>query len=205
MSFYILFSVILAILASPEVGWNTSAQFKIIEYFSFCFLSTYSIIPVLLVQSSISLTAFWKAFFLASPWWIICTVLWSTGTFIAQSNWNVTSYRICEGLFVTVAFLCPFCLCSCILTKVIPSRVQLGSISNRNAVEFLLVYSLLFGIVYLCNLGGIKSSANDESSDQYTWNRDAAIVMTSISFVSSILFPFALYRYSTAFVALFSL
>jgi hypothetical protein len=189
---------ILVLVVSPIADWNSEAYFRAIQYVAFSILSIYLVVPVLLVQSSISITAFRTAILVSFPWWIICTVLWITGTIVVESStsWSRITYVAVEVFFVFIASLCPCALCAGILLKIVPSRVQLGSTSNRNAVELLLAYSLSFGIAYLCGIGSRRDSANDESESEYVWGRDVAVAMTAISCVSNVVFPWALYRYT---------
>ena len=186
---YIILLFALTLIVSPIADWNSEAYFRTVQYISFSILSIYSVVPVLLVQSSISITAFRTALLVSLPWWITGTVLWITGTLaVESSSSSSSSYVAVEVSFALIASLCPSSLCVCILFKVIPSRVQLGSTSNRNAVELLLAYSLVFGIVYVC--GGSGGGGVD-----YVWGRDVALIMTSVSCLGNVVFPWALYRY----------
>jgi serine/threonine protein kinase len=93
--------------------------------------------------------------------------------------------RIFDILFVLVAVVPPALLSILILTKTIKSRVQLGSVSNRNAIEFLLLYSTVYGVLYLTADLGFRS---DNAKFYIT------AVMVSVSFIVNEIFPFALYR-----------
>ncbi len=70
------------------------------------------------------------------------------------------------------------------LTKSIKSRVQLGSVSNRNSIEFLLLYSLLYGVFY------VAAVSTKSSNTRFV----LTAVLTAVSFVCNQIFPFALYR-----------
>jgi len=152
--------------------------FHIMQFFNYCSITVFVITPVLLLQSSVSVAAFWKSFYIVLPWWCLCCILWGLGFLDGD-------FRLIFALvFIFTACIPPIILSVLMLTKSIKSRVQLGSVSNRNSIEFLLFYSLAYGILY--------AIAVITTSDQTRFQLTAAL--TAISFVCNQLFPFALYR-----------
>ena len=175
--FYATLSVVLCLTYSdPTIKGK---YFHVLQYFNFCSMGTYIITPVLLVQSSVSLPAFWNTAYIVIPWWLLCTALWGFSYVKDRSQF------ILSVLFVFFGAVPPIILSILILTKLIKSRVQLGSVSNRNSIEFLLSYSLVYGIAYLVAIIGI-------SSDDKKFILTA--VVTAVSFLFNQIFPFALYR-----------
>lgn len=132
--FYLLFA--LALLISVASPGNDADS--IVQYLGFCLIVVFSITPVLLVQSSVSIRAFRNLFLLLFPWWAISTVLWIAGTEVERGSAALL------GVFTALACIPPMALSIGILTKRVKSRVQLGSRSNRNTPELLLSYSALF-------------------------------------------------------------
>lgn len=176
--FYALQAVALC-LTFIDTSMN-SRYFHILQYFNFLSIGVYVITPVLLIQSSVSLPAFWNTFYMVFPWWIFCNFLWGL-SFLKGDGGLVVD--ILFVLFVTVP---PIVLSILILTKLIKSRVQLGSVSNRNSIEFLLGYAVSFGVLYLVAL----LSDNQSNVSKLT----LSAIITAISFVCNQIFPFALYR-----------
>lgn len=152
--------------------------FHILQYFNFCSISVFVITPVLLLQSSVSVGAFWKSFYIVFPWWCLCSIFW--GLDYINGDYQL----IFSLLFVLTASVPPVILSVLMLTKSIKSRVQLGSVSNRNSIEFLLLYALLYGVFYVAAL------ATNSSDTRFK----LTAVLTAVSFVCNQIFPFALYR-----------
>ena len=174
MIFNALFSIALAftfINQHPDIH-------HILTYYFFSLLTIYNITPVMLVQTSVSRKAFWNTFYMILPWWCICTVLWALSNKVPNKNAVVAL----EFSFILIATLLPFLLALGILLKIISSRVQIGSSSNRNSTELLLIYSFAFGVLFIIGMA--------YSSDKFFVD----LAMTVISFFVNQLYPFALYR-----------
>ena len=100
------------------------------------------------------------------------------------------SASVFEIIFWIFTFFPPQLCCMGILLKRIQSRVQLGSASNRSSVEFLLFYSLAYGVFNITCFATSKSSNSNP-------NRPFSVVLQLfiiIIFVTGIFFPFAFYR-----------
>jgi tRNA A-37 threonylcarbamoyl transferase component Bud32 len=173
---YVIFAVLLSILliCKPVGGL---VEHYCLQYFYFAILTIYFIAPVLLLQRSVSKLGFWITFFTLFPWWLVCSLLW----FLSLSQG--TPQPILEGYFIVCSAAVPSMVSICVLTKLLSSRVQVGSCSNRNSMEFLLIYASIFGLLYLLDLVcGSTDSLKVE------------ILMAVFSFFSNQLFPYALYR-----------
>lgn len=176
--FYALQAVALCLtFTDPSIN---SRYFHILQYFNFLSIGVYVITPVLLIQSSVSMPAFWNTFYTVFPWWMVCNVLWGLSYIQGDGGFAL------DIVFVLCVTVPPVLLSVLILTKLIKSRVQLGSVSNRNSIEFLLAYSLSFGVLYLVAL----LSENQSNVSKMT----LSAIITAISFFCNQIFPFALYR-----------
>lgn len=179
--FYLTFSCALALTyVNPEVDVH-----RIVQYYCFSLLTTYCITPVMLVQTSVSRKAFWRTFFIILPYWLGNTILFALVDVPGEASLAFAA------MFIACATIPPFVLAAGILTKTISSRVQLGSNSNRNTTEVLLLYSLSFGLIFSMGLG---CSNTPDSVIPHNCNVTNDIVMVFVTFVINQLYPFALYR-----------
>lgn len=179
--FYILFAISLS-LTLIDKNIHNETYYKILQYFQYLGIMLYSITPVLLIQKSVSSKAFQRVFFILFPYWIITSLLWGL-TFISN---NKIQY-IFEFIFIFFASILPGSLAFSILLRIIPSRVELLSHSNRNSMEFLLFYSIFFCILYyICLFQG----NNHDINLKYL----ISLIITIVSCIWNQLFPFALYR-----------
>ena len=155
-------------------------QFYIIQYSSLCLLTSFSICPVLLLQSSVSRAAFWRTFYTIAPWFVCCSLLWGL------SNKSIASIplQICFWLLTSLPAVA---IGIGVLTKLISSRIQIGSSSNRNSIECMLIYALFFGAA---NVGSIPSSNNGNKHELVV----VSGCLAAFSFIWNQLFPFALQR-----------
>jgi len=149
---------------------------RIIEYYCFSLLTTYCITPVMLTQTSVTSATFRRTVQTMVPYWLLSTL------FFGLTGIGGDVGVVFNACFVLSAALPPLFLSTAILTKRVYSRVQIGSNSNRNATEILLVYSIVFGVLFMLavatpNQGPII---------------DAIAVATTL--ILNQLFPFALYR-----------
>lgn len=177
LSIFFAVSAIGIALSFLRSNLDDDAEFRRIEYFCFIFTAVYSITPVLLVQRAVSIIAFWNTFYCILPWCLSCTLLWGLSFISGTAN------TVFDVLFVVLSSFIPSIFAVLILSNVIKSRIQLGSFSNRNSVELLLLYSLIYGISFTLHI-------NHSSGG----NRTLATVMTVTTFLANQLFPFALYR-----------
>jgi tRNA A-37 threonylcarbamoyl transferase component Bud32 len=174
--FFVMAGTLCLTFADTSLG---SKYFHILQYYNFGSMALFVITPVLLIQSSVSVIAFWNAAYTVIPWWLTCTIVWALSYVKGPSAYPLSI------LFVFIAVVPPIVLATLILTKLMKSRVQLGSISNRNSIEFLLVYAVIFGALY----GAAVISVGTHNME---FTVSAAI--TAVSFVCNQIFPFALYR-----------
>lgn len=195
--FYVSFAVALSL-----TYLNLSLDMhRLILYYCFALLTVYSIIPVMLVQTSVSASAFWRTFYTILPYWALNTLLFGLADVGSH-----TAAIVCHSLFLCFATLPPLLLSLGILTKCLSSRVQLGSNSNRNATELLLVYSIVFGVVFTAGFScsnTIKGGSDRDSlrlGDQRDSNGALPcavvcdVVVVVLTFIINMVFPFALYR-----------
>ena len=178
--FYSLYGLALCLTFTDNDGITSRELYKTLEYYNFCVVTVYLITPVLLMQPSVSISSFKTTFLIVFPFWFMCSILW--GVSFAGP---VESRIVFISIFIFFASAFPFGIALAILTKLAKSRVQLGSVSNRNSVELLLIYSLVFGVLYTVGLFG----AYDRQTRVV-----ATTIMTVVACIVNQLFPFALYR-----------
>ena len=187
LSLYIIIILFLISLIIYVVSSDPSVQFhvpfSIIEYTSFLILSILSITPILLIQISISNNGLKKATLILTPWFAICSLLWGL-SFVNDGQYFIPLHYI----FVFIAIVGPILLCCGIFTKILKSRVQLGSSSNRNCVELLLIYSIAFGIIYLYAPTFYSQGKRPDIVN------NATIAITVIDCITNIIFPLAIFR-----------
>lgn len=187
--FYLLFAVALSLtFVNPDLDVH-----RLVQYYAFSLLTVYSITPVMLVQTSVSAAAFWRTFYTILPYWILNTVVFGL------VDVGGTTAQVCRVLFIVSSTLPPLILSVGILTKRISSRVQLGSNSNRNSTELLLVYSVVFGCVFSAGMGcgdamGDTGATLHSSTDKNDCGAICDVAMVVLTFFLNQLFPFALYR-----------
>lgn len=177
---YIVFALCLG-LTLIDPNWENKTYFKILQYFQFTCIFLYTIIPTLLLQPSVSYKAFRNVAFMLLPWWLITTVFW-LATFVG--NYLEIIFQL---IFILSASILPGLLSISILTRVFKSRVEILSTSNRNAMEFLLLYCVIF-----CSLYSVCLFYDKNFNSLVTYNISLAITICSCVFNQ--LFPFALYR-----------
>lgn len=174
--FFLFLSFSVALIIVSRMNLQRKEEEKVIQFYSFSLLALYCITPVLFLQSSISFNAFWKTFYTLAPWWLFGTVLWAVSLKF--------DYLELELLFVYWTALPPMILSIGLLTRLIPSRIQLKSNSNRNTMEVTLMYSVLYCVAYTF------FAVDNDSAIRYT----VSLLVAMVSLVGNILFPFALYR-----------
>lgn len=177
--FYLIIALILGISIFEDYCYKTI--FFEIQYACFGIVVLLFIVPLLLIQKSISYSSFWRVFYTILPWWIICTAFWILSV--------VTSFHVTfQILFLLSVSLPTYSLSIGILGKFISSRVQIGSVSNRNAIELCIIAVTVF-VVGTSGCISVFNGSHYQSPFQYL----TLFLILSFSIVS-FLFPFALYR-----------
>jgi hypothetical protein len=179
-----VFALLSGILALMFIGGSSMSYHRLLQYYGFILLVIYSFIPLMLLQTSASTKALLKTvtFFLL-PWFFLCTLTWCF-SFILVDMLGIVFFILFT--FFSCSLPCFFSLG--ILLKFLYSRVQVGSLSNRNTTELLLLYTICYGIYLIGSL--ISSSSSSSSSSLLAFE----CFFTVISFLSNQLFPFAMYR-----------
>jgi hypothetical protein len=149
---------------------------RALEYYGFFILFLYSFIPFFLRQSSASVKAVWRTLYQILPWYLLSTLFWGLSFLSFPAG---LSFFI---LFLLLSTCFPIFVMIGILTKYLSSRVQIGSLSNRNSTELILVYAILYG---LCLLVG-------KINCKFTIYTDTLLVI--FIFLANQLFPFVMYR-----------
>jgi serine/threonine protein kinase len=173
----LLFNILLAVSLSLTFLKHYT-QHSLVTYFCVLLQNIYLITPVMLMQTSVSRKAFLTTAYSLVPYWVLCSLLCN----LTIELRDPTARLATQVVFIVVVALCPSLLAIGILTKRISSRIQVGSNSNRNSTELLLVFSLCFGA---CYVAGIAAPNEVDLLDA---------VLTSLAFCLNQIFPFALYR-----------
>lgn len=148
---------------------------RIFEFYGFLLVVLYLVIPCFLLQTSASLKALWRTLNRVVPWFLSTSILWGLSFLQFPTGF---SFRI---LFYISGIAFPIFVSIGILTKLLSSRVQIGSLSNRNSTELLLLYSILYGLTMFLSVMSPLVFGLD-------------IFFTIFSFMTNQLFPFAIYR-----------
>ena len=155
-------------------------QFLVLQFTSLVMLVLYSIVPMLLTQKSVSNVAFRRTALVIAPWFCLCTLMWGL-----SDMRNATQPM--QIVFWVVSCIPALALSLGILCKLISSRIQMGSSSNRASVEYVLVYA--------CFFLGINISCVDDLAAGNThriWV--LASLLATFSILWNQLFPLALHR-----------
>lgn len=183
---YFFFSFIFCI----SFTWSLSMAEVIlyIEYYTLCILAIYSIAPVLLIQKSgISTTGFWNTFYIVGYWYAMNSFIW-LGCVVATDMQSKYSLQILFAHFVSFPLII---LGVGVLTKRIPSRIQLGSRSNRASVEFLVLFALAFYIISISfAVYAYRQHVGSTDSELFT----IAVSTVLITLIWNVFFPLSLYR-----------
>jgi hypothetical protein len=175
-----VYAFLSGILALMFIGGSSMNYHRLLQYYGFILLTIYFFIPLMLLQTSASTKALLKTITLfLFPWFFVCTLTWCLSFILIDVMGLV--FLI---LFIIFSFSIPCFVSVGILLKLLYSRVQVGSLSNRNTTELLLFYTLCYGIYMI---GSVFSFS---SSNLLVFE----CFFTIISFLSNQLFPFAMYR-----------
>lgn len=181
------FFIISATLFLTLVGnFTLKDQFHIVQFYCLALMTIYGIAPVLLMQrAGVTRRAFWNTFYIISSWWTSNILVWVV--VIVFQDHPVVSYTL-ELIFSFTSSLPPFLFSVGLLTKIIPSRIQIGSRSNRASTEFLLLYSVVFFIANICSAVALSSEAVESN---------LVVIMEGLaggSFIWNLFFPLSFYR-----------
>jgi serine/threonine protein kinase len=158
----------------------------IVQHYGLCLLVVFSIPPVLLMQSSVSKAGFYRCFYILISYYIVCNITWV----ICRTAGSDSAVRAFEILFFIVTCFPPLLTCIAILSKRVKSRIQLGSMSNRACVEFLVFYVLLYAVLNISAFTAQKSLLSSPSESF----RAIVATYSIVVLISGSFFPFALYR-----------
>ena len=153
----------------------------------------FSIVPILFIQKSVSKRGLRRVFYQIIPWFLVCFSIVLILIFDRILNYQIILFL--DIFFLLFSFIPPMMVSIGILSNTIHSRVQLKSVSNRNPVELLGIYSLAY---LATNIAGtivlrysIDSSINNSTSNNYY---SITIYFVIAALICNFLFPFALYR-----------
>lgn len=157
---YIGFTIYFTLLCIGELltliqdNISIKTLYFILQVQSLFILTAFLISPILFIQHSVSKRGFILTSVYIIPWFIItaaCLVV----TY-AVNSWKLTV----DIIFLFLAFLPPFCLSVGILSRLVVSRIRLGSKSNRNSTEHLLIFVVVFSQL---NLLVVIDPSNDST------------------------------------------
>ena len=137
----IIYFVVLSaaqLLTLTEHDLPVSTVVFILQFHSLCLLASFLICPLLFIQHSISIKGFITTALLLLPWFLIC-ICCLVAVFY-QKQWVLAA----QIIFLLLTFIPGFIFSVGILSRFIVTRIRLGSRSNRNSVEHLLVFVLIF-------------------------------------------------------------
>lgn len=184
-SVYLLVAVGLA-LTFVSGPLSVPSQFLVLQYYSLSMLAVYTIVPLLLTQQSVSYLAFKRTSLVIGPWFLLCSLMWGLSAAMPNSLPTKSGDSL-QIVFWIVSCLPSLLLSLGILLKVIPSRVQMGSTSNRASVEYMLVFGCFFlGI----NIASVPQLAAQNAHN--LWN--LASLLSIFAILWNQLFPLALHR-----------
>jgi serine/threonine protein kinase len=129
----LIFIQLLILLLFPN---DSYLHFLSIQFCQMSIVTLQTIPGVLLCQPSVSRSGFWRTGLIIFPWWIVSTIVW------------IVSHRfptLISGIvFISISAVPPFLMSLLMLIGILPSRIRLGSRSNRGCIEFILIHSLCY-------------------------------------------------------------
>lgn len=128
-----IFIQLFILLLSPHDSYLHSLS---IQFCQLSLITLQSIPGVLLCQPSVSRSGFWRTGLLIFLWWILSTITW-----ILSHQFQTLISAI---VFISISAVPPFLMSLGMLIGVLPSRIRLGSRSNRGCIEFILIHSLCY-------------------------------------------------------------
>ena len=130
---------------------SVADQFYVLQFASLMMLTTFAIVPILLMQPSVSYKAFWTTASFILPWFTVCTVIWTFMTRYKSGVWLMTGYWIFSSLPTLV-------LGTGLRCGWIKSRVHINSASNRLSIEYMLVYSIFYTAINLVAVTSVQTN-----------------------------------------------
>jgi len=168
-------------------------QYYELQFASLMMLMTFSVVPILLLQRSVSYKAFRVTACYIVPWFLLSTAGWAFTTLFFNSHTVMTLFWILSGLpSLGVSFA--------LRVGLIKSRVHMTSRSARASVDYMLVYSVFYGVMNILGIGPISTYLQDKSYRTFTefdGDEGNLVTVASIAAIFSILwnqfFPWAMY------------
>jgi serine/threonine protein kinase len=157
--------------------YNEHKMYKIAQFNSMCVMAGYLIFPVLVVQHGVSMQSLKVTAIVISVWFALVAVIWGIYYDLEDDEQFATGF-----LFLLLSCALPALLSIGILTRVIPSRLQLGSVSSRASCHFMLFYAIAFALFNILFLVSGETRIID------------AIGLTTVTIVMNFFFPLALHR-----------
>ena len=130
-------------------------QFYCLQFASLLMLTTFSWVPWLLLQPSISYKAFRQTGMVIVPWFCLCTGIW-----FIMTRYNYST--IIMVLFWIVSGLPALLLGGGMVTGCIKSRVHLNSRSNRSNIDYMLIYSIFYSTINVCAIRYVRSTDHEK-------------------------------------------
>lgn len=183
---YLLLLLFQSLMFISYKSYNFRFVYQILRIYSLCVLGILSIIPILLLQKSISLRSYSQSFFAIFPWWSTCFLL--IFFIIITENLSFNSILCLELTFMFLGGLPPLFVSGGVLSGYVKSRIQLGSVSNRNIMELLLSFTVLFSVSTLIGVCCLSNSSNEIAYGSLS------IYLVVITTLVNFSFPFAMYR-----------
>jgi len=188
---YVLSAV--ALSCSFFASQGPADQFYELQFASLMMLTTFSVVPILLLQRSVTWKAFRTTACITFPCLVLGTLLWVLTTLYSNSSMLSTLFWILSG-FPSL------CLSFGMRFGLIKSRVHMNSRSARASVDYMLVYSVFYCVMNILGIQPIRNYLEDKSYRVHTkfqGDQSDLVLIAAIAAVLSILwnqlFPWAMY------------
>lgn len=187
-----LFSAV-ALGLSFFVAQGPADQYYELQFASLMMLMTFSVVPLLLLQRSVTYKAFRTTACVIVPWFLLITGMWVLTTLKVNSPLIMTLFWILSGF--------PSLLLSISMRfGLIKSRVHMNSRSARASVDYMLVYSVFYCIMNILGIRPIRKYLEDKTyrvHKEFHGDESDLVLIASIAAGLSILwnqlFPWAMY------------
>jgi len=168
-------------------------QYYELQFASLMMLMTFSVVPVLLLQRSVSYKAFRATACYIVPWFIFIAVAWVLTTLFFNSHTVMTLFWIMSGLpSLGLSF--------CLRVGLIQSRVHMNSRSARASVDYMLVYSVFYGVTNILGIEPISTYLQGKTyrnNTHYDGDESDLVTIAAVAAAFSVLwnqfFPWAMY------------
>ena len=167
-------------------------QFYILQFASLIMLTVFSVVPILLLQRSVSYKAFRATACYIIPWFLISAGFWLLSSKFSENDLAMISFWVLSGLPALIVSICMRC-------EWISSRVHMASRSARSSVEYLLVYAIFYCTVNIFSVKPIQAYTRDEHLGLDIFLEDEktlvtiACIFASFSILWNQLFPWVMY------------